>query len=118
MWVEVTESDLAAVLSQSEIDAFRQDGSLDGSDSVAHILRLTVSTVRSYISCNGSVKMEPFGKCLPEGLIIPAMDYAAAKILKRMMSVESWTADGSTDDLTRPATSPAFSAPTPERLLD
>ena len=144
MWVEVTESDLAAVLSQSEIDAFRQDGSLDGSDSVAHILRLTVSTVRSYISCNGSVRMEPFGKCLPEGLVIPAMDYAAAKLLKRInvplsedrrealrkaeelfdkiatgaITPESWTPDGSADALARPATSPAFSAPTPERLLD
>ena len=144
MWVEITESDFAAVIGQGEIDAFRADGSLDGSDPVAHILKLTVSTVRSYISCNGAVKMEPSGKTIPEGLVIAAMDYAAAKILKRMnvplnedrreasrkaeeifekiasgiMSVESWTPEGYADPLARPATAPSFSAPSPERLLD
>ena len=44
-WIEPTESDLAASLSQGEIDAFRQDASLDGSDPVARLLARTVAMV-------------------------------------------------------------------------
>ena len=50
MWVEVTESDLASTIAQSEIDACRADGPLDGSDPVVMLLKRTVSTVRGYIS--------------------------------------------------------------------
>lgn len=144
MWVKVNENDLAACLSQGEIDAFRQDGALDGSDPVAGLLVRTVSTVRGYISCNGRVRMEPLGQMIPEGLVIPAMDYAAAKILKRLnvplsedrrealrkaeelfdkiatgvITPESWTPDGAADSLARPATAPSFAPPSPKRLLD
>lgn len=144
MWVEVTESDLASTIAQSEIDAFRADGPLDGSDPVVMLLKRTVSTVRGFISCNGGVRMEPSGIMLPEGLVLPAMDYAAAKLLKRInvplsedrrealrkaeelfdkistgaITPESWTPDGATDSLARPATAPSFASPSPERLLD
>ena len=37
-WIEPTEADLAANLSQGEIDAFRRDGALDGTDPVAPLL--------------------------------------------------------------------------------
>ena len=83
-WSTVDENDLAATLSQGEIDAFRQDASLDGSDPVARLLSRTVAMVRGYIATNGKVRrMGPSGT-LPESLISPAMDYAAADVLKRM----------------------------------
>jgi hypothetical protein len=144
MWVEVTESDLASIISQREIDAFRSDGPLDGSDPIEKLLARTVATVRGYISCNGGVRMEPFGKKIPEGLVIAAMDFTAAKLLKRLniplnedrreafqkavelfeniaigkITPESWTPDGAADSLSRPATAPSFASPSPERLLD
>ena len=83
-WRTVDENDLAATLSQGEIDAFRQDASLDGSDPVARLLSRTVAMVRGYIATNGKVRcMGPSGT-LPESLISPAMDYAAADVLKRI----------------------------------
>ena len=144
MWVEVTESDLASTIAQSEIDAYRADGPLDGSDPVVQLLKRTVATVRGFISCNGGVRMEPFGSMIPEGLVLPAMDYAAAKLLKRInvplsedrrealrkaeelfdkiatgaITPESWTPAGAADSLSRPATAPSFAPPSPERLLD
>ena len=83
-WRTVDENDLAATLSQGEIDAFRQDASLDGSNPVARLLTRTVAMVRGYIATNGKVRrMGPSGT-LPESLISPAMDYAAADVLKRI----------------------------------
>ena len=131
-WRTIDETDLAATISQSEIDAFRQDASLDGSDPVARLLDRTVATVRGLVSCNGSVRMCPVPQTLPLSLISPAMDYAAYDILKRLpvpvgedrrkareradalfekiatgqMTVESYTEDGSIDEDKRPATSP------------
>ncbi len=83
-WIEPTESDLAASLSQGEIDAFRQDASLDGSDPVARLLSRTVAMVRGYIATNGKVRRMGRSGTLPESLISPAMDYAAADVLKRL----------------------------------
>lgn len=83
-WREVDEADLAATLSQGEIDAFRADGSLGGSDPVARLLARTVAMVRGYIATNGKVRrMGPSGT-LPESLVSAAMDYAAADVLKRI----------------------------------
>jgi len=142
-WREVDETDLAATISQREIDAFRKDGPLDGSDPVARLLASTADTVRGYIGCNGAVRMGPAGT-IPRGLIIPAMDYAAAKVLNRIrvpldddrrtaleraenlfekiaagdITPESYTEDGETDDDSRPASRPGFAPAHPERLLD
>ena len=82
-WRTVDETDLAATLSQGEIDAFRADGPADGSDPVARLLQSTVETVRGYLSCNGAVRMGP-AVTLPRGLVIPAMDYAMGKVLKAL----------------------------------
>lgn len=83
-WRQIDENDLAATLSQGEIDAFRQDASIDGSNPVARLLSRTVAMVRGYIATNGKVRrMGPSGT-LPESLISPAMDYAAADVLKRI----------------------------------
>ena len=83
-WRTVDENDLAATLSQGEIDAFRQDASLDGSDPVARVLSRTVAMVRGYIATNGKVRRMGRSGTLPESLISPAMDYAAADVLKRL----------------------------------
>lgn len=130
-WREVDENDLAASVSQGEIDAFRQDGALDGSDPVARLLASTVDAVRGFICCNGSVRMGPLGT-IPNGLVIPAMDYTMAKLLNRIgsplsedrrsalrraeelfekiargeITPESYSEDGEVDEGKRPATSP------------
>ena len=83
-WRAVDENDLAATISQGEIDAFRQDASLDGSDPVARLLSRTVAMVRGYIATNGKVRRMGASGTLPESLISPAMDYAAADVLKRI----------------------------------
>ena len=83
-WRKVDESDLAATISQQEIDAYRQSSSLDGSDPVERLLARTVALVRGYVATNGKVaRMGPSGT-LPESLVSPAMDYAAYDILKRV----------------------------------
>lgn len=142
-WRTVDETDLAATVSQSEIEAFRADGPLDGSDPVARLLESTVETVRGYLSCNGALKIGP-AQTIPRGLVIPAMDFAAAKVLNRIgvplsedrrkalekaeslfekisqgaITPESYAEDGATDDSARPASAPAFADATPQRLLD
>ena len=83
-WRTVDENDLAATLSQGEIDAFRQDASLDGSDPVARLLTRTVAMVRGYIATNGKVRRMGRSGTLPESLISPAMDYAASDVHKRI----------------------------------
>ena len=131
-WRTVDETDLAATLSQSEVDAYRADGPLDGSDRVARILERTVASVRGWISCNGAVRMGPAPGTIPQSLVSPAMDYAAYDLLKAInivpneartrareraealfekiatgaMMCESYTEDGTVDEDKRPATSP------------
>lgn len=83
-WRTVDENDLAATLSQQEVDAYRRSASLDGSDPVARLLSRTAALVRGYVATNGKVaRMGPSGT-LPESLISPAMDYAAYDVLKRV----------------------------------
>ena len=130
-WRTVSETDLAATISQGEIDAYRASGPIDGSDRVEALLEFTVSTVRGWISCNGSVRMGPLGT-LPLSLISPAMDYTAYDLLKSqevpinedrrrarqhaeeifekiatgLFKPESYSEDGAIDEDKRPATSP------------
>ena len=85
-WRTVDENDLAATLSQREIDAFRRSGPADGSDRVARLLERTVATVRGWISSNGNVRPGPVGT-LPASLMSPAMDYAAYDLLKSLDKV-------------------------------
>ena len=83
-WRTVDENDLAATLSQQEVDAYRHSASLDCSDPVARLLSRTAALVRGYIATNGKVaRMGPSGT-LPESLVSPAMDYAAFDVLKRV----------------------------------
>jgi hypothetical protein len=143
-WVEPTETDLAANLSQREMDSFRRDSALDGSDPVAALLDRTASLVRTWIASGGRcAKMGPAGT-IPAGLVIPAMDYAMAKVLNRArvdmtedrrnalrraeeifdkiargeIAVENYVDGGEAEVSASPASSPSFAAPNPERLLD
>jgi hypothetical protein len=112
---------------------------------VVLLLDRTAALVRSWISCNGGVLLGP-SHTIPEGLVSPAMDYAAADLLKRIgrpltedrrrareraevlfekiaqgiFKPESYNpgGDAAAADLTRPATAPSFAHPRPERLLD
>ena len=143
-WIEPVETDLAATLSQGEIDGFRANGALDGSDPVASLLERTASLVRAAIASGGRcAKMGPKGT-IPAGLVIPAMDYAMAKVLNRLdsplsedrraalkraeeifdniasgkVAVENCIEDGEEEVSSSPASSPAFAPAHPERLLD
>ena len=143
-WVKPTETDLAANFSQNEIDSFRRDSATDGSDPVAALLERTAALVRTWIASGGRcAKMGPAGT-IPAGLVIPAMDYAMAKVLNRNrvnmsedrrdalrraeeifdkiahgeIAVENYVEDGEEEVSASPASSPASAAPNPERLLD
>lgn len=143
-WREITEADLAASISQREIDTYRRDGaSQDGSDPVERLLASTVALVRGYCAMNGAVRLGP-AATIPASLVIPAMDYAMAKLLNRIavalnedrrsalrraedifdaiakgaVTPESYSEDDSPDEASRPASAPAFAPATPARLLD
>jgi hypothetical protein len=83
-WRAPTTADLIATLSKAEVDAFNQSvpsgtSPLPSADLVAR----TASFVRGFIRRNHHVRLGPAGT-LPEGLISPAMDYAAFDVLKRL----------------------------------
>jgi len=82
-WRIPTESDLTATLSAREIDAFRRSSDFGGADPVAALITRTAEFVRGFLR-TGEVSMSPTAASIPEGLISPAMDYAAYDILKRM----------------------------------
>lgn len=83
-WRAPTLKDIAATLSQKELDTYRQSPEFtSGDDPVLDLLRRTAAFVRSKIRRNGQVKMSPDADKIPESLISPAMDYAAYDILKR-----------------------------------
>ena len=82
-WRELTESALAGVLSQREIDAFREDGALDGADPAAALLQAVASHVRGFVLAGGCRRPGPEGT-VPQQLEMAALNIAAAKILKRM----------------------------------
>lgn len=84
MWRKPTVDDLAAALSQREIDAFRQSGGLGGADPAEAIVSEAAALVRSYIRSSGSVALSPEEGQIPESLIPCAMDWAAFQILKRL----------------------------------
>ena len=83
-WVTLSEADLAATISQREIDAFRQDASTDGTDAVQALLDRTAATVRVYLASNTAVRLDPDPLAIPPGLVSPACAIAAYDILKRL----------------------------------
>ena len=135
-WRKPTERDLAATLSQEEIDKFRR--SFPDGDPVGDILLRTAELVRGHCRSNRSLMVSPEAGTLPESLISPAMDYAAFDILKRMplkinderrMAREAAealfgkVADGKVtpedaEDGSGTRAGPSFADPHPPRLLD
>ena len=86
MWRTITLDDIAATLSQAELDAYRRSAS-DGAgapDPVGDLLARTAEMIRGYIRANTSVRLNPAPWTLPDSLISPACDYAAYDVLKRM----------------------------------
>lgn len=82
-WRAPTTADLIATLSKAEVDAFDQSVPASASAPSADLVARTASFVRGFIRRNHHVRLGPAGT-LPEGLISPAMDYAASDVLKRL----------------------------------
>lgn len=84
MWRELTESDLAASISQKEMDVFRQSAGADGSDPIADLLARTAEMARGFCRANRSVRVAPDPGLVPASLIAACCDYAAYDMLKRL----------------------------------
>ena len=86
MWKQITFDDIAATLSQAELDSYRRSAS-DGAgmpDPVEALLERTAEMVRGYIRANTAVRIAPAAGTIPVSLVSPTCDYAAYDILKRM----------------------------------
>ena len=82
-WRIPTEADLTATLSAKEIEAFKRSSDFGGADPVVSLIKRTAEFVRGFLR-TGGITMDPTDASIPEGLISPAMDYAAADVLKRI----------------------------------
>ena len=87
-WRAPTTADLIATLSKAEVDAFDQSVPTPGQGQSAmspssDLVARTAAFVRGFIRRNHRVRLGPAGT-IPEGLISPAMDYAAFDVLKRL----------------------------------
>lgn len=83
-WRAPTTADLIATLSKAEVTAFDQSAATGSTTAPsADLVARTASFVRGFIRRNHHVRLGPAGT-LPEGLISPAMDYAAFDALKRL----------------------------------
>lgn len=83
MWRIATSDDLAATLSDQEIEAFRTSYTGDG-DPVEILLNRTASMFRAAIRTGGRARMSRIPYAIPEAVISKAMDYAAFDVLKRL----------------------------------
>lgn len=83
-WREATLEDLAAHISQEEIDAYRQSCDFQSqADPVQDLIVSVSQMVRGYCRKNFFVNMGP-DSTIPNSLISPAMDIVVYKMLKRM----------------------------------
>ena len=139
-WKKLTEDDLVAALSRKEVDAYKNDFEID---AVEKLLADTTAEVRGYIEAGRKCRMSPDAATLPPMLVSPTLEVAAFRLLKRRnvnpnearttayeraLSLFEKVAAGqivpadynapAADDTKQVATSPAFSAPKPARLLD
>lgn len=83
MWRQTTSDDLAATLSDMEIEAFRTSYTGDG-DPVLQLLNRTAALFRAAIRTGGRARMSQIPYAIPEAVISPAMDYTAYDVLKRI----------------------------------
>ena len=82
-WRKPTSDDLAARLSDMELEAFRSSWTGVG-DPIALLLGDTAALFRGAIRTGGRSRMSPVDGTLPEAAISKAMDYAAFDVLKRL----------------------------------
>ena len=81
-WRPLTESDMLAALSATEIAAYqRSDGY---TEVLPRILADTAELVRSYCRSHGNIRLSPRAGAIPASLVAPATDYAVFQLLKRM----------------------------------
>ena len=80
MWKIVTEADLAATISQREIDVFRRDAQPGASDPVEALLERTAARVRIYVASNRAVTMGEYPS-VPASLVSTVCDLAAYDIV-------------------------------------
>ena len=139
-WKKLTEDDLVTTLSRAEVDTFKNDFEIE---AVERLLADTTAEVRGYIDAGRKCRMSPDASTLPPMLVTPTLEVAAFRLLKRRnvnpnearttayeraLSLFEKVAAGqivpadynapAADDTKQVATSPAFSAPKPARLLD
>lgn len=140
MWKKITEANLVAALSRREIEAYRRDFEVDTVDQL--ITDLT-GEIRGYIFSNGNVRMDPCETTIPASCVPKAISILIIRVLSRINQqpvqvridnaklaeeffnnlaagkgkVENYDTPV-TDTTQQLATSPAFSAPKPARLLD
>lgn len=83
-WRVPDEKDLAAHISQTEIDSYSQSPEFkDLEDPVGRLIRQVAELVRGYLRRNLYIKLDPTVASLPEGMITVAMDIVVYKMLKR-----------------------------------
>ena len=91
-WRKPELRDLAAKLSQKELDLFRQHPDFEtAADPVRDLLELTAESVRGFCRTNKQLKMSPELGTIPESLVGFAMDMAAYDVVTRIKA-------GNTDD--------------------
>lgn len=84
-WRKPELRDIAAKLSQKELDAYRQHPDFESAaDPVTDLLELTAESVRGFCRTNKQVVMSPEGGSIPEALMSFAMDIAAYDVLTRI----------------------------------
>ena len=140
-WRKPTSDDLAARLSDMEIEAFRTSWTGEG-DPIERLLGDTAALFRGAIRTGGRSRMSPDASTLPEAAISKAMDYAVFDVLKRLDIVpneartksrtdaeeflkrleegrfEVEDDDAPNGEAPRLALTPSFTRPRPPRLLD
>lgn len=87
MWRKLTEQDLAAHISQREIDEFRlSQGFVDGisPDPVKDLLECAAEEVRGACRAFAGIRLNPAQHTIPESLVATACELVAYRLLKRM----------------------------------
>ena len=82
MWRVPDTDDIAATLSQKEIDAYSRSAGFSA-DVVRRLVERTCDWVRDALRSNGNVRMSPVPFEIPSGTVSKAMDYLVVDILKR-----------------------------------
>ena len=83
MWRVATSDDLAATLSDQEIEAYRTSFTGEA-EPIELLLNRTAAMFRAAIRTGGRARMSRIPYAIPESVISKAMDYAAFDVLKRL----------------------------------